>query len=45
MINIIERIAKKIMCDRRLELDRRRQINTDYLKPERRSKYRRRVKN
>jgi len=45
MINIIERIAKKIMGDRRLELDRRKQINTDYLKPERRSKYRRRVKN
>ena len=41
MINIIERITKKILGDRRLELDRRRQINTDYLKPERRSKYRR----
>ena len=45
MINIIERITKRILGDRRFEIDRRRQINTDYLKPERRSKYRRKVKN
>ena len=45
MINIIERITKKILGVRRLGIDRRKQINTDYLKPERRSKYRRKVKN
>ena len=45
MINIIERITKRIMGDRRFDIDRRNQINTDYLKPERRSKYRRKVKN
>jgi len=45
MINIIERITKRILGDRRLGIDRRKQINTDYLKPERRSKYRRKVKN
>ena len=44
MINIIERITKKILGDRRLESDRRERI-FDYLKPERRSKYRRKVKN
>ena len=45
MINIIERITKRILGDRRLGIDRRRQINNGYLKPERRSKQRRKVKN
>ena len=44
MISLIERITKKILGDRRLELDRR-ELTTDYLKPERRSKYRRKVIN
>jgi len=37
-------LIKRILGDRRLELDRRKYI-FDYLKPERRSKYRRKVKN
>ena len=41
MINIIERITKKILGDRRFILDRRKQITINYLKPERRSKQRR----
>ena len=45
MINIIERITKKILGDRRLELDRRDELTTGYLKPERRSTYRRKVNN
>ncbi len=51
MIGIIERITKKILGDRRLKLDRRELTNSSnlkrdfYLKPERRSKYRRKVKN
>jgi len=40
MIDLIERITKKILGDRRLRLDRREYI-FDYLKPERRSKKRR----
>ena len=44
MINLIERITKKILGNRRLRLERRK-LTTDYLKPERRSKYRRKVKN
>ena len=35
---------KKILGDRRLELDRR-ELTASYLKPERRSTYRRKVKN
>ena len=40
MINIIERITKRILGDRRFELNRRK-LTTGYLKPERRSKQRR----
>ena len=40
MINLIERITKKILGNRRLRLERRKRI-FDYLKPERRSKQRR----
>jgi hypothetical protein len=43
MINIIERITKKILGDRRFESDRRKltKYATGYLKPERRSEERR----
>ena len=44
MINLIERITKKILGEKRLTLDRR-ELTTGYLKPERRSKQRRKVKN
>ncbi len=51
MIGLIERITKKILGDRRLKLDRRELTNSSnlkrdfYLKPERRSKERRKVIN
>ena len=44
MIGLIERITKRILGNRRLRLDRR-ELTTGYLKPERRSKERRKVIN
>ena len=41
MLDIFERITKRITGDRRITLDRRERIITKYLKPERRSNQRR----
>ena len=41
MLDIFERITKRITGDRRFTLDRRERIITKYLKPERRSNQRR----